>query len=99
MPSKSIFKNTHTKSHLPSNDFIEAWQDRLKAKGYKNTDRNTYQKDRFEVTIVDHRKLGRNLAEQFVHVQYRIIYSNSKELVDKDIPLEEFEKINRKPQA
>ena len=84
---KSIFKNTRTKSYLPSNDFIDAWQWNLK--------QNMYQEGRkgpLEVLICDNRQWGQRLVDRCIQVEYRIHTEGLEILVKEDITLEEFEK-------
>ena len=87
MSQRSIFKNTPTKSYLPSNDFIDAWQWNLK--------QNMYQEGRkgpLEVLICDNRRSGNRLVDRCIEVEYRIHLEAFEILVKEDISLEEFEK-------
>jgi hypothetical protein len=82
---KSIYTNTPTKSYLPSDDFIQEWENRLS--GYKDN-----RKGPLEVLICDNRRSGNRLVDRCVQVEYRIHTDTLEILVKKDITLEEFEK-------
>jgi hypothetical protein len=87
MSQRSIFKNTHTKSYLPSNDFIDAWQWRLRERNYKDN-----RKGPLEVLICDNRRSGNRLVDRCIEVEYRIHLEGFEIMVKEDISLEEFEK-------
>jgi hypothetical protein len=87
MSQRSIFKNTPTKSYLPSDIFIHEWEGLLQRSGYVKN-----RKGPLEVFIFDDRIWGLRLVDRCVQVEYRIHLEGLEILVKEDITLEEFEK-------
>jgi len=87
MSQRSIFKNTPTKSYLPSDVFIDVWHGMLQRSGFKDN-----RKGPLEVLICDNRQWGQRLIDRCVQVEYRIHLEGLEILVKEDITLEEFEK-------
>ena len=87
MSQRSIFKNTPTKSYLPSDVFIDVWHGMLQRSGFKDN-----RKGPLEVLICDNRRSGNRLVDCCIQVAYRIHLEGLEILVKEDITLEEFEK-------
>ena len=93
---RSIFKNTPTKSYLPSNDFIDGWKQSLEENGYVEISAQrikwVYCKNEKEITIRDLRNEGPRKIDQYVSIQYRVVAPLKRTYITEDISLEEFEK-------